>query len=107
MIAARLHNTDGGLCIMIVLEPGNIEKLKQGQPIHKFLNEFMPELNTSVELLFAYTPDAEWVAEQLQKKGSVQHLAEILDQSLSRPEVTVRGKSAEDMKGTGRGIRPF
>lgn len=99
MIAARLHKPDGGVCIMLVLEPGNIEKLKQGQPIHKYLAEFLPELKLSVELLFAYTPDALWVAGQMKHcQNDAIKLAEILQQSLSRPAVTVRGKSAEEMK---------
>lgn len=53
MIAARLHDDKGGICLMLVLEPGNFEKLKKGEPIHKWLNEFMPELQTKIELLFA------------------------------------------------------
>lgn len=100
MIAARLHGPEGQQVIMLVLEPGNIEKLKQGQPIHKFLNEFMPELNANIEPLFAYTPDAVWVAEQIGKSGSAERLAEIIEESLSRPEVLVRGKTAEEMKRT-------
>jgi hypothetical protein len=100
MIAARLHDEKGGVCIMLVLEPGNIEKLKRGEPIHKWLNEFIPELPTKVELLFAYTPDAVWVAEQLKgaKGGDALKLAEIVEQSLSRTSVVVRDKTAEDMK---------
>lgn len=98
MIAARLHKPDGGICIMLVLEPANIDKLKQGQPIHKFLSEFLPELKMNVELLFAYTPDAVWVSEQIAKHGSAHHLAEVLEKSLLRPEVHIRGKGAEDMK---------
>jgi hypothetical protein len=98
VIAARLHSPEGKLAILLVLEPGNIEKLKRGQPIHRFLQEFMPELNTSVELVFAYTPDAVWVAEQLGKDRNAGRLAEILNESLSRPEVVVRDKTAEEMK---------
>lgn len=98
MLAAKLHGEDGKLCLMIVLEPGNIEKLKRGEPIHKFLNEFLPELNTKIELLFAYSPDVVWVAEQIGKNGSAARLVEIIEESLSRPEVLIRGKSAEEMK---------
>ena len=96
MIAARIHDDSGRICIMLVLEPGNIEKLKQGEPIHKFLGEFVPELNTKIELLFAYTPDAAWVAEQAKKEP--RRLAEFIEASLSRPEVVIRDKTAEDMK---------
>jgi hypothetical protein len=85
---------------MLVLEPGNIEKLKRGEPIHKWLNEFIPELPTKVELLFAYTPDAVWVAEQLRgaKGGDATKLAEIIQESLSRSPVVVRDKTAEEMR---------
>ena len=98
MIAARLSKDDG-IVIMLVLEPGNIEKLKSGQPIHKYLNEFMPELSTSVELLFSYTPDALWVAEQMKSSpGDCSKLADVIQESLSRPEVVMRGKSVEEMR---------
>jgi hypothetical protein len=101
MIAARLQDEDGSLAIMLVLEPGNIEKLKNGEPIHKWLNEFIPELRQKVELLFCYTPDAVWVAEQMKVKGArgdAINLAEVIEQSLSRKPVVVRDKSAEEMK---------
>lgn len=98
MIAARLHK-DNGTAILLVLEPGNLEKLKDGQPIHKFLNEFLPELPTSVELIFAYTPDAVWVAEQMQGcKNDALKLGEVIEQSLSRVPVVIRDKTAEKMK---------
>jgi hypothetical protein len=101
MIAARLHNGEGEFCIMLVLEPGNLEKLKQGQPIHKWLSEFLPELPMKVELLFAYTPDAMWVAEQWKARGGnadPETMAEIIEESLSRKPVVVRDRTAEEMK---------
>jgi hypothetical protein len=97
MIAARLHDKEG-ICIMLVLEPGNIEKLKKGEPIHKFLNEFIPELRTKVELLFAYTPDAVWVAQQMKGVRNADKLAELIEESLTREPVFVRDKTAEEMK---------
>lgn len=100
MIAAKLHQPDGSECILLVLEPGNLEKLKSGQPIHKWLNEFMPELPHKVELLFAYSPDVPWVAEQMQKihdKDAIK-LAQIIEESLTRPEVLIRDHTAEEMK---------
>ncbi len=99
MIAARLHDENGSLCVMLVLEPGNLEKLKAGEPIHKWLNEFIPELPTKVELLFAYTPDAVWVAERMKGcKGDALRLAELIQESLTRPPVVVRDKTAEEMR---------
>lgn len=99
MIAARLHD-EKGICILLVLEPGNIERLQQGKPIHKWLNEFIPELSSKVELLFAYSPDVPWVAEQMQKLGTKDAvtLGEIIEQSLSRKPVLVRDRTAEELK---------
>ncbi len=98
MIAARLHK-EKAVCILLVLEPGNLEKLEKGEPIHKFLNEFIPDLKTPVELLLAYTPDAVWVAEQMKHcPNDAQRLAEIVEKSLSRKPVLVRDRTAEEMK---------
>ena len=73
---------------------------QQGQPIHKYLSEFLPELPLKVELLFAYSPDIPWVAEQMQKLESkdASKLAEIIHESLSREPVLVRGRAAEESK---------
>lgn len=98
MIAARFHDETGKIIIMLVLEPGNIEKLQKGEPIHKFLNEFIPEINSKIELVFSYTPDAAWVAEQVSKKTDALGLGEAIDQSLSREPVTRRGRTTEEMK---------
>lgn len=99
MIAARLHDEKGGVCVMLVLEPGNLEKLKAGEPIHKWLNEFIPELPTKIELLFSYTPDAAWVAERMKDcKGDALRLAELIQESLTRPPVVVRDRTAEEMR---------
>lgn len=100
MIAARLHDEENNICLLFVLEPGNIEKLKQGQPIHKWLNEFLPHLPQKVELLLAYSPDVVWVAEQMRARGTNDaiEMAEIIKQSLTRKPVTVRDRTAEEMK---------
>lgn len=85
---------------MLVLEPGNLEKLKNGEPIHKFLNEFIPELREKIELIFSYSPDLNWVAEQMKKQpmdGIA--LAKVIAESLTRGRpVIVSGDAAERMK---------
>lgn len=99
MIAARLHDESGKICLMLVLEPGNIEKLKKGEPIHKWLNEFIPDLPIRVELLLAYTPDSVWVAQQVAgKTNDGLKLAEAIQESLTRPPVLIRDRTAEEMK---------
>jgi hypothetical protein len=99
MIAMRMHDEEGNICVILVLEPGNLEKLKAGQPIHKWLNEFIPELPRKVELLFTYSPDVMWVAEQLKDaSGDVLKMAEIIESSLTREPVVVRDRTAEEMK---------
>jgi len=57
MLALHGGSVDGSELVMLVLEPGNLEKLKQGQPIHKFFSEFLPGFDRKVTLLLAYTPD--------------------------------------------------
>lgn len=98
MLAIRGHAVDGKVMIMLVLEPGNVEKLKRGEPIHKFLNEFLPELDSKVELVFAYTPDLEWVVKQIGSHPDMDKIGRVLEESLSRAEVVVRGRLAEDLK---------
>lgn len=99
MLAMRGGSEDGKQqIIVLVLEPGNLEKIKRGEPIHKFLNEFMPELRTNVELVFAYTPDMEWLVEQIGKSRDMETIAMAIQDSLNRAEVVNRGHSAEELK---------
>ncbi len=98
MIAARLHDEKGSVCVMLVLEPGNLEKLKAGQPIHKWLSELLPGLDRKIELVLCYTPDMEWLVKQIGKSRDMETLGIALEESLSRPEVVVRGRSAEELK---------
>lgn len=104
MLAMRLHDEAKSICVMLVLEPGNLEKLKEGKPIHKWLNEFIPELPAKVELLFAYSPDLPWVVGEMRRRGihpgggDAMEMAFILEESLKRTPVVVRDRSAEEMK---------
>jgi hypothetical protein len=81
VIAARIDNK-----LLIVIEPGNIEKLKIGKPLIVPLNKFMPEL-PAVDLAIAYTPDIVWIAEQIKSGVS---LLDALGQGLGRVEVFLR-----------------
>jgi hypothetical protein len=68
---------------LIVLEPENIGRLRAGKPASTPDNAVM----------VAYTPDAAWVTEELIKLGgkiSPDALAELLSESLGRPEVNMR-----------------
>jgi hypothetical protein len=98
MLALHGGDGEGREMIMLVLEPGNLEKLKQGQPIHKWLNEFIPGLDRKVELILAYTPDMEWVVKKIGKSRDMETVATAIEESLSRPEVLVRGRTAEELK---------
>jgi hypothetical protein len=103
MLAAPLHNDDGRICLLLVLEPGNLEKLKSGQPIHKWLNEFVPELPAKIELMLTYSPDLEWVAQQAADQIKTAEcdgptLLQIIQESLTREPVLVRNRSAEEMR---------
>lgn len=98
MIAMRLEESNGNKLILLILEPGNLAKLKRGEPIHKDLNEFVPELNPKTELLLAYTPDIEWVADQL-TEGSldVDNMSDVLSRSLKRKVIIRDSKLSESM----------
>lgn len=98
MLAMHGGSKDGSELLLIVLEPGNLEKLKQGQPVHKYLTELLPGINRKIELVFAYTPDMEWVVAQIGKSRDMETIATVIAESLSRPEVVIRGRSAEEMK---------
>lgn len=97
MLALTGGTCDGKRLLVMVLEPGNFEKLKRGEPIHKYLNEFFPDL-PAIELVFAYTPDMQWVMDKIGGKKDMETVARAIHDSLSRPEIVVRGRSAEEMK---------
>lgn len=81
--------------LMLILEPGNIDKLQLGDPIIKDLKQFIPELSSDLKLIMAWTPDCEWLAAQI-KAGA--NLVDALKKSLTRDEVHVRPyKAAEDL----------
>jgi hypothetical protein len=82
--------------LIIVLEPENLERLRHGRPIVKPLSQFFPD-NTDAskyELVLAYTPDIEWLQEQLKTTGN---FGKAMDESLKRPAVFRRGDVAETM----------
>ena len=67
---------------LIVIEPGNIQLMKEGKP-----------LNLPFNMGMVYTPDIVWTMEQILAVGnvlSIEKLAEILQESLKRPEVYER-----------------
>jgi hypothetical protein len=98
MLALHGGSADGSELVMMVLEPGNIEKLKRGEPIHKFLSEFLPGFNRNVTLVLCYTPDMDWVVKQIGNSRDMETIGHALQDSLSRPEVVVRGRTAEELK---------
>ena len=80
-------NTDdqGAPHILIVLEPGNVASLQVGKPIGKNLSEFVDGMKGTITI--AFTPDADWVREQI--KGGAR-LLDTLEASLTRKEVYER-----------------
>jgi hypothetical protein len=86
MIRIPLHPTDpkGKEATIFVLEPGNITKIKRGEP----LTIAFPER----DIFIAFCPDIEWLTAELLKgvaaPGSpAKELDELLAEGLSRPEV--------------------
>jgi hypothetical protein len=67
VITAKFQNDDTKTTtILLTLEPGNLEALLRGEPVFKFLMEFVPNC-PRIKLVLAYTPDAHWVAEQVRQ----------------------------------------
>ena len=68
---------------LYVIEPGNIDRLKEGRPL--LLKE---------NIAIVYTPDANWVVDQLiarqGEKLMIEVLQEVILESLKRPEIHVR-----------------
>jgi hypothetical protein len=73
MIAAKFHNEETDTTtILLTLEPGNIAKLLAGEPVFKFLSEFLPTYPIRLKLAVTYTPDAAWVAEMVRQGADFQ-----------------------------------
>jgi hypothetical protein len=84
MIVIHLEK-DGKHELLVVLEPGNIEKLKMGQPIPIDTSKYLAaEVVGTVNFAIAFTPDAPFVAKEWERTGDV---AQALQDSLYREEV--------------------
>ena len=90
MIVLHAERENGRHELMVILEPGNIEKLKLGQPIPIDSKKFLGELGT-LDFAVAYTPDAVFVAQEYERSGDIAHS---LAESMFRPEVFVRDPEA-------------
>lgn len=69
---------------MVILEPGNIERLKQGRIA----------ATADKEVVLAYAPDHVWLQQEIFKIGAQnlkpEDIARLLDEGLKRPEVINR-----------------
>lgn len=95
MIVAQLQNENGTPGLLFVLEPGNIAKLELGQPIVKHLKEFLPNIEQDIEIAIGYSPDVDYIAEQVQG-GSTFESA--LARSLQRRPQYRSHESSEQLK---------
>lgn len=88
MLVAHMTKPDQTDSVLVILEPGNLAKLKTGQPMIINLNQYLPGLNGRVEVLLGYTPDIEFVSNCVQAAGgALAALGEAIAESLSRPEI--------------------
>ena len=98
MIVTKINKAstkNGNELLLLILEPANLEKLKLGQPIVKNLKQFFPQLPEAIDLMLTWTPDVEWLSEQLLNGKD---LCESLSSSLELPEVLIRPyHEAEDL----------
>lgn len=73
---------------VIVLEPGNLERLRQHQPI----------VTQDGRVLIAFTPDPEWFAAELKKTdGAGEHVARLIEEGKDRPEKPLRPYHAAEV----------
>jgi hypothetical protein len=92
MIILSYGTHDGVQGLMLVLEPGNIEKLRMGKPIIKRMQDLDNEAPANFEICVAFTPNPDWVDDQISKGKAIE---KALEQSLGRNDVFVRPESAE------------
>jgi hypothetical protein len=108
MIVARITDPDKprALIVLMILEPGNVVKMKNGEPISKELTEYgggplgrYDELH----MLIAYTTDIKWLFEEFRRipkdQMSAARLVELAEQGrMTRPEVVrMEADSDRDM----------
>ena len=95
MIVARMNNEEGNEGILFLLEPGNLAKLELGQPIVKKIKQFIPELEKEIEIVIGYSPDIQYIAEQVNKGVSFE---KALEASFNRKPVFVRSDKCETLQ---------
>ena len=80
--------------LLVVLEPGNIEKLKMGKPMiidpAKYLDQ-AKTISGPLEFVIGFTPDAPFVTAEYRRTGDVM---KALQDSLFRDEVFVPNPEA-------------
>jgi hypothetical protein len=75
-----LQGDDGNLKI-IILETGNLEELKKGRPAK----------TPDSTVLIAWTPDPQWLADEIAKTGGdPNRIARLIDEAAKRPQTDLR-----------------
>lgn len=77
--------------VILVLEPANLKRLRQGERILVDMNQH----GVPVKIYLAYTPDQEWLAMQVEanKLLTQPDMGKLLEQGLALKEID-RGKRA-------------
>ncbi|HWF03411.1 MAG TPA: hypothetical protein VHA06_06975 [Candidatus Angelobacter sp.] len=80
--------------VALVLEPGNIERIRKGNTSIISLNELVPSLllPAKLEIALDYTPDAVWLSQEFKRRDikDAQAFLRLLKDSQLRPEVVER-----------------
>jgi hypothetical protein len=83
---------DGQPVSIVILESGNLEKLKEGSPC----------MTPDGRVLIAWTPDIEWLRDQiLASDGHLDKIADAIAESAKRPQTAVRGSRTMEMHTFG------
>jgi hypothetical protein len=86
MLVTIARDTDETDLLMVILEPGNIANLQEGMPIGVNISP----LHAITKVAIAYTPDIEWLVQELQAGGpfvTFPFLASKIEASLKRKPV--------------------
>jgi len=73
MIRLSTHTATGQRLIMLILEPDNLTRLRQDNPIRLDLRELVPELSASLDLVITYDADPEALASRLRAEYRIDH----------------------------------
>lgn len=92
MMTLNFLDDKGGILLAIVLEPQNLDRLREGKTMALDLTSLLaPMLPVDLKLLLDFTPDVDWLGKEFVSRGiadkSSTEFALLLKESRLRPDV--------------------